>query len=234
MNRGRRNPPYYARAVRAGTLIAAGGLLIALAAGDAEETRRGNPEPSARAHDRSRTRRSPRCGSPRGRRHRSGRCCGPGQSRGAGDGTRDRRALGSRRGTGRGRRRDLRHCPERARPGRTCRLFAPGALRLSSFRCAGVGASPLSGPRSGAASRRRPGVEAHQDRRDERRLGRGRRGAGYRDRDPSVPRPQAALDRRGRDLPRAEGTRWLLAKPSATFYRAVGYADPPLRALTPP
>lgn len=30
------------------------------------------------------------------------------------------------------------------------------------------------------------------------------------------------------------GDRWLLAKPSATFYRAVGYADPPLRALTPP
>ena len=30
------------------------------------------------------------------------------------------------------------------------------------------------------------------------------------------------------------GDRWLLAKPSATFYRAVGYGDPPLRALTPP
>jgi hypothetical protein len=30
------------------------------------------------------------------------------------------------------------------------------------------------------------------------------------------------------------GGHWLLAKPSATFYRAVGYADPPLRALTPP
>jgi hypothetical protein len=30
------------------------------------------------------------------------------------------------------------------------------------------------------------------------------------------------------------GDRWLLAKPSATFYRAVGYPDPPLRALSPP
>ncbi len=30
------------------------------------------------------------------------------------------------------------------------------------------------------------------------------------------------------------GGRWLLAKPSATFYRAVGYADPPLRAFAPP
>jgi hypothetical protein len=30
------------------------------------------------------------------------------------------------------------------------------------------------------------------------------------------------------------GDRWLLEKPSATFYRAVGYGDPPLRALSPP
>jgi hypothetical protein len=30
------------------------------------------------------------------------------------------------------------------------------------------------------------------------------------------------------------GGRWLLAKPSGTFYRAVGYPEPPLRAFTPP
>jgi hypothetical protein len=30
------------------------------------------------------------------------------------------------------------------------------------------------------------------------------------------------------------GGRWLLAKPSATFFRAVGYSQPPLRALAPP
>jgi hypothetical protein len=30
------------------------------------------------------------------------------------------------------------------------------------------------------------------------------------------------------------GGRWLLAKPSATFYRAVGYANPPLDAFGPP
>jgi ketosteroid isomerase-like protein len=30
------------------------------------------------------------------------------------------------------------------------------------------------------------------------------------------------------------GERWLLAKPSGTLYRAVGYPEPPLRALTPP
>jgi hypothetical protein len=30
------------------------------------------------------------------------------------------------------------------------------------------------------------------------------------------------------------GGRWLLAKPSATLYRAVGYSEPPLDAFTPP
>jgi hypothetical protein len=30
------------------------------------------------------------------------------------------------------------------------------------------------------------------------------------------------------------GERWLLVKPSGTLYRAVGYPEPPLRALTPP
>jgi hypothetical protein len=30
------------------------------------------------------------------------------------------------------------------------------------------------------------------------------------------------------------GGRWLLAKPSATLYRAVGYESPPLGAFTPP
>ncbi len=33
---------------------------------------------------------------------------------------------------------------------------------------------------------------------------------------------------------RRAGDAWLLAKPSGTFYRAVGYPEPPLRALTPP
>jgi hypothetical protein len=33
---------------------------------------------------------------------------------------------------------------------------------------------------------------------------------------------------------RSRGGRWLLAKPSATLYRAVGYPEPPLRAFTPP
>jgi hypothetical protein len=33
---------------------------------------------------------------------------------------------------------------------------------------------------------------------------------------------------------RPAGERWLLAKPSATLYRAVGYPEPPLRAFRPP
>jgi hypothetical protein len=33
---------------------------------------------------------------------------------------------------------------------------------------------------------------------------------------------------------RRDGSGWLLAKPSGTFYRAVGYPEPPLGALTPP
>ncbi|MGH2984323.1 MAG: hypothetical protein ACRDK5_08725 [Solirubrobacterales bacterium] len=33
---------------------------------------------------------------------------------------------------------------------------------------------------------------------------------------------------------RPEGERWLLAKPSGTLFRAVGYPEPPLKAFTPP
>ena len=30
------------------------------------------------------------------------------------------------------------------------------------------------------------------------------------------------------------GDEWLIAKPSASFYRAIGYPEPPLSSLTPP
>lgn len=33
---------------------------------------------------------------------------------------------------------------------------------------------------------------------------------------------------------RPAGERWLLAKPSGTLYRAIGYPEPPLRSFTPP
>lgn len=44
--------------------------------------------------------------------------------------------------------------------------------------------------------------------------------------EPSVEEDVVYLDR--------VGDEWLIAKPSATLYRAVGYPEPPLRALTPP
>lgn len=43
---------------------------------------------------------------------------------------------------------------------------------------------------------------------------------------PSVEEDVIYLDR--------EGERWLIAKPSGSFYRAVGYPEPPLRAFTAP
>jgi hypothetical protein len=49
----------------------------------------------------------------------------------------------------------------------------------------------------------------------------------FRDRkEPSIEEDVVYLDH--------EGERWLLVKPSPTFYRAVGYPEPPLRAFTPP
>ena len=44
--------------------------------------------------------------------------------------------------------------------------------------------------------------------------------------EPSVEEDVIYLDRVGEE--------WLIAKPSASFYRAIGYPEPPLRALTPP
>ena len=44
--------------------------------------------------------------------------------------------------------------------------------------------------------------------------------------EPSVEEDVIYLDR--------VGDAWLVAKPSASFYRAIGYPEPPLRALTPP
>ena len=46
-------------------------------------------------------------------------------------------------------------------------------------------------------------------------------------------RPEPSVEEDVIYLRRAGGD-WLLAKPSATLYRAVGYPEPPLRALTPP
>jgi hypothetical protein len=45
--------------------------------------------------------------------------------------------------------------------------------------------------------------------------------------EPSVEEDVIYLDRIGENG-------WLIAKPSATFYRAIGYPEPPLSSLTPP
>ncbi len=119
--------------------------------------------------------------------------------------------------------------------GAACGFFAPGALQLSELPkrrggCVGsVGASLGSRPAAGGPAWRRTrivevtavsveGVGARVTATVVHR---------FRDRqEPSIEEDVIYL--------RPKGGRWLLAKPSATFYRAVGYADPPLRALTPP
>jgi hypothetical protein len=117
----------------------------------------------------------------------------------------------------------------------TCSVFGPGALQLSELPVrrggcvpslqASIGSRPAGG---GPAWRRTRLVEVSAVSVE----GGGARVTGtvihrFRgDRQPSTEEDVIYLER--------VGGRWLLAKPSATFYRAVGYADPPLRALTPP
>lgn len=116
-----------------------------------------------------------------------------------------------------------------------CGLLAPGAL-------AGI-ELPLQRPRCGQAlsasiGYRRPGgtpawrrTRVHQVRMVQVGAGRARVTAtvshDFADRpEPSIEEDVVYLDRVGGE--------WLIAKPSATLYRAVGYPEPPLRALKPP
>lgn len=235
MNCSRRNPPYYARAVRAGTLIAAGGLLIALAAGGCggDEEERESGTVGSR----------PTTGPAPGDRPVVPEAADTDQGGAAGQASPEAPATGPETGELSG--------PEEEQvaavvgtyvaamnahdPGRTCRLFAPGALRLSELPMsrggcvasmrASIGARPAGG---GPAWQRTRVVEINAVSVE----GGGARATAtvihrFRDRKkPSIEEDVIYLERRG--------ARWLLAKPSATFYRAVGYADPPLRALTPP
>jgi hypothetical protein len=120
-------------------------------------------------------------------------------------------------------------------PEAVCSRFAPGALRLRELPtrrggCVGsVGASLGSRPPRGAPAWGRTRlVEVNAVSLE----GGGARVTAtvvhrFRDRrQPSTEEDVIYLD--------PVGDRWLLAKPSATFYRAVGYGDVPLSALTPP
>ena len=119
--------------------------------------------------------------------------------------------------------------------GRVCGLIERGSLDLDELPrraggCRGsVGGSIGTSPRGGGpAWRRTQIVEVKPERLDDDRA-----------------RITATVTHRFSDrkyvsveddviyLERVSG-QWLLAKPSATFYRAVGYAQPPLRAFTPP
>jgi hypothetical protein len=118
---------------------------------------------------------------------------------------------------------------------RVCALLAPGSLPLRDLPAArgGCGSSLRASigtrPRGGGPAWRRSALAEAKDE----RLG------------PDRARVSATIVHHFSDrkyvsveddviyLARVRG-RWLLAKPSATLYRAVGYAQPPLRAFAPP
>lgn len=119
--------------------------------------------------------------------------------------------------------------------GRVCALFAPGALPLGDLPrrrsgCrASLRASIGSRPAGGGPAWRR--TEIFQVKPEAIGAGRARLTTTvthhFSDRKyVSVEDDVIYLER--------VGGRWLLAKPSATFYRAAGYGEPPLRAFSPP
>ena len=124
---------------------------------------------------------------------------------------------------------------DRHRAGRVCALLEPGALDLGDLPkrrggcraslAASIGVRPRSG---GPAWRRTALVEVKaEDLGDERARVTATVTHHFSDRKyVSVEDDVIYLERRG--------SRWLLAKPSGTLYRAVGYPEPPLRALAPP
>jgi hypothetical protein len=116
-----------------------------------------------------------------------------------------------------------------------CALFVPGALDLRELPRRSGGCEPSI--RASIGIRPRGGAPAWQrtELSEQKAVALGDDRArvtatvvhGFRDRgQPSIEEDVIYLDR--------VGDRWLLAKPSATFYRAVGYGDPPLRSLVPP
>jgi hypothetical protein len=119
--------------------------------------------------------------------------------------------------------------------GRVCSLFAPGALDRSILPerhggCpASLRASIGTRPRGGGPAWRRTRLASTRVERlsDERSRVSATVVHRFSDRNyASVEDDVIYLERAGR--------RWLVAKPSATLYRAVGYAEPPLQAFSPP
>jgi hypothetical protein len=124
---------------------------------------------------------------------------------------------------------------DRREAGRVCALIAPGGLDLGelprraggcrSSLAASIGTRPRGG---GPAWRRTRVVEVKPE-----RLGDDRARITATVTHHFTDRKYVSVEDDVIYLERAHG-HWLLAKPSATFYRAVGYAQPPLRAFSPP
>jgi hypothetical protein len=118
---------------------------------------------------------------------------------------------------------------------RVCALLVPGALEVSRLPVrrggcrSSLGASIGSPPRGGApAWRKTTLVEVKPE-----DLGDGRARVSATVTHHFSDRKYVSVEDDVIYLRRA-GSGWLLAKPSGTFYRAVGYPEPPLDALTPP
>jgi hypothetical protein len=118
---------------------------------------------------------------------------------------------------------------------RVCALLAPGSLDLSELpkRRGGcrssLRASIGTRPRGGAPAWRRTAlVEIKTD-----HLGDGRARVSATVTHRFSDRKYVSVEDDVIYLERARG-RWLLAKPSGTLYRAVGYPEPPLSAFAPP
>ncbi len=119
---------------------------------------------------------------------------------------------------------------------RVCALLAPGALdlgvaaeaarRLHAHRC---GASIGTRPRGGGPAWRKTTLVAVKPE----DLGDGRARISATVTHHFSDRKYVSVEDDVIYLQRVGG-RWLLAKPSATLYRAVGYPEPPLDAFTPP